>query len=439
MDLTTAATPTRIVAALRLRTQVGVGILFVASGASGLMLEVVWSRMLGWLLGATTWSVMAILAAFMGGLGLGGILWGRWAGRSARPLRLFGLMEIAIGLYSLAVPLLFRGLSEFFIMATRIVGDSPGTMLALRIVTAIAALTPPTLLMGGTLPILTRFIAAGRSEPGRTAGWLYAANAAGAVIGCFVTGCILIYWLGVIETNLLAAVIDLGVGGAALAWDRRSAMITPADRRPAAGMPISIAWGTMALVVATFSGFCGMAYELLWSRGLLAAVTDDTTYAFTLMLTAFLGGHALGAAVSSRTGRDGSLAHDWQWLGTAQILAAATALLSLPLLVVLRGPINQVSSTESMSFWGGRIPFQLGISLAVFAPSAAFLGASFAIAARLYVGHGRPVGASTGRLYGLNILGSIAGAIAATAWLIPNLGAQGAWSSWPWPRRPWGR
>ena len=79
-----------------------------------------------------------------------------------------------------------------------------------------------------------------------------------------------------------------------------------------------------------------------------------------------------------------------------------------------------------MSFWGGRIPFHLAISLAVFAPSAAFLGASFAMAARLYVGLGRPVGASTGRLYGLNTLGAIVGAIVTTAWLIPGLGDAGS-------------
>src|SRR3954453_5885886 len=109
MNLTTAVPP-RIATAARPRTQLGVVALFTASGASGLMLEVVWSRMLGWLLGATTWSVMTVLVAFMGGLGLGGILWGRWTGRSTRPLRLFGLMEVAIGLYSLAVPVLFQGL-----------------------------------------------------------------------------------------------------------------------------------------------------------------------------------------------------------------------------------------------------------------------------------------------------------------------------------------
>src|SRR3954452_1957652 len=104
MELTTAPTSGRTTSAVPLPVPVAVVVLFTASGASGLMLEVVWSRMLGWLLGATTWSVMTVLVAFMGGLGLGGILWGRWAGRSTRPLRLFGLMEVAIGLYSLAVP-----------------------------------------------------------------------------------------------------------------------------------------------------------------------------------------------------------------------------------------------------------------------------------------------------------------------------------------------
>ncbi len=403
MDLTTAATPSRIAATGRLRAPVGVALLFVASGASGLMLEVVWSRMLGWLLGATTWSVMTILVAFMGGLGLGGILWGRRASRSARPLRLFGWMEVTIGLYSLAVPILFDGLGDFFVAATRVVGDSPETLLAIRIVTAVAALAPPTLLMGGTLPVLTRFAAAGRAEPGRTAGWLYAANTAGAVLGCFVTGCLLIYWLGVVETNLLAAFIDLGVGVAALAWDRWS-ISSLDDDRPTVASAASPAWGTMVLLVASVSGFCGMAYELLWSRGLLAAITDDTTYAFTLMLTAFLAGHALGAAVAGRPGRDLHPGRGWRRLGTAQVLAGSTALLSLPLLVLLRDPISRVSFNEGMSFWGGRIPFHLAISLAVFAPSAAFLGASFAMAARLYVVLGRPVGASTGWLYGLNTL-----------------------------------
>ena len=130
-------------------------------------------------------------------------------------------MEVSIGLYSLAVPFLFSGLGRFFIAAAHGLGESPRVMIALRVVTAVLALAPPTLLMGGTLPVLARFAAAGQKRPGETVGWLYAANTAGAVLGCFVTGCLLIIWLGVIETGVAAAGIDLVVGLIALYWDRR--------------------------------------------------------------------------------------------------------------------------------------------------------------------------------------------------------------------------
>jgi spermidine synthase len=400
--------------------------LFAASGASGLILEIVWSRMLGWLFGATTWSVMVVLVSFMGGLGLGSILWGRLVGRAAHPLRLFGLMEIAIGLYTLAVPFLFDWLGRFFAVATRALGDSPAPSVGLRVSCAVLALAPPTLLLGGTLPVLTRFTAAGWGQPGRTAGLLYAANTAGAVAGCFLTGCLLISWLGVIETNLLAASIDVCVGSLALLFGSQPAPSLPTISSRGETRAGAAAAGTGMLLVTTVSGFCGLAYELLWTRSLLAAITDDTTYAFTLMLTAYLAGHALGAALAGRAGADSRADPTWQRLGTAQVLASATALCSVPFLVVAHLPINSVSFAEGMTFWGGRIPLHLAVSLVVFAPSAAFLGASFSLAARLYVGTGQPVGESTGRLYGLNTAGAVLGAIAATAWLIPQLGTQQA-------------
>ena len=262
------------------RTDLGMIILFSASGASGLMLEVVWSRMLGWSLGATTWSVMTILVAYLGGLGLGGIFWGLRAPRSPRPLRLFGWLECAIGLYTLAVPLLFGWLGRFLVLAgSCLIGERPEAAIVARVVAAVLALGLPTLLMGGTLPVLTQFAAAGRREPGRIAAVLYAANTSGAVVGCFVTGCWLIERLGVIETNVLAAVIDLGVGIAALYWDRRLVAIAPGGTSPAqAGF--SQVWAKTALLIAASSGFCALAYEVLWTRSLLATVTDDTTYAF---------------------------------------------------------------------------------------------------------------------------------------------------------------
>ena len=109
--------------------------------------------------------------------------------------------------------------------------------------------------MGGTLPVLTRFAAAGRSLPGRTAGLLYAANTAGAVVGCFVTGCVLIFWLGVVETNIVAALVDLGVGMIALAWDRRSSITVAADDGRFDAKPVAVARaGNAVLLIAIVLG-----------------------------------------------------------------------------------------------------------------------------------------------------------------------------------------
>ncbi|WP_165226937.1 fused MFS/spermidine synthase [Aquisphaera insulae] len=411
-------------------------LLFTATGASGLMFEVVWTRMLGGLLGATTWSVMAVLVAYLGGLGLGAIFWGRRVQGIARPLRLFGILELLIGLYALAVPLIFPALGMLLARAAPWIGDAPAASTAARALVAVLALAPPTLMMGGTLPILARSVARGAAAategPGRLAGRLYAANTAGAVAGCLATGCLLIFWLGVAETNAAAALIDIAAGAVSLRWDRRSRLergampaSSPDRSAPIAGAdaPAGRRDDRLALAIAAVSGFCGLAYEVLWTRAFQAAVTDDTTYAFTLMLTAYLIGHAVGAAAGARLG--GGRSRGWRWLGAAQTLAASAALLSIPMLVVLWGPINALAFVESMTFWGGQIPLHLGLSLLVFAPSAFFLGASFSIAAGLYVG-ADAVGRRTGRLYGVNTLGAIAGAVAATAWLIPSIGTQQA-------------
>ena len=235
----------------------------------------------------------------------------------------------------------------------------------------------------------------------------------------------LIFLLGVVETNLVAALIDLGVGAVALLWDRRTGVIVE-DIRSTEHRVIERRSGTAVLLIASASGFCGLAYELLWTRGLMAAVTDDTTYAFTLMLSAYLAAHGGGRRRREPAGAPRSPGRSLAPARYGPDARGGEPLISIPLLVAIRDPINRAAFHEGMSFWGDRMPFHLVISLAVFAPSAFVLGASFTLAARLYVGRGRPVGTSTGRLQGFNTLGSVLGSIVATAWLVPTLGAQQA-------------
>src|SRR3954470_3147577 len=85
-----------------------IAICFILSGATGLIYEVLWARMLGLVFGATTFAVSAVLAAFMGGLALGSALSGKLAARIKRPLRAYGVVEIGVAVYAISVPFLFR-------------------------------------------------------------------------------------------------------------------------------------------------------------------------------------------------------------------------------------------------------------------------------------------------------------------------------------------
>jgi spermidine synthase len=241
-----------------------------------------------------------------------------------------------------------------------------------------------------------------------------------------VTGFALLLWLGLATTNGLAGAIDVTIGLVALAYDRRGAGVPAGGQGPPAE-PMEQPNPTAppaVLAVTALSGFCGLAYEVLWTRGLLAALTESTTYAFTLMLTVFLAGHAAGSALASRRRAAGAPGRDWRRLGLAQAWAGVAAMLTLPLLVLAQGPLDWVWITPRSTFWGTIVPFHLGVCALVLFVPAAFLGASFPLAARLYVGPGRAGAAGTGRLYALNTAGAIAGALLAAAVLVPRFGTQ---------------
>jgi spermidine synthase len=170
-------------------------LVFLLSGAASLLYEVVWMRHLSLIFGVTTYATSTILATFMGGLALGSFLFARWADRFRRPLLAYATLEVAIGLYALCVPLLFEGLRLPYVALYRL--DLPYTALALgRALLAALVLLPPTLLMGGTLPVLAAYFVRRRGDVGRQTGLLYFVNTGGAVLGCALGGFFLIEQLG---------------------------------------------------------------------------------------------------------------------------------------------------------------------------------------------------------------------------------------------------
>ena len=132
-------------------------VIFFLSGATGLVYEVIWVRLTGLIFGNTSQAISTVLGAFMAGLALGSWKLGKKADRTDNPLRMYGLLEIGIGLSAALVPLIFRALDTVYWAVAPSVSAVSGGALFVRFATSFAVLLTPTFLMGGTLPVLARF------------------------------------------------------------------------------------------------------------------------------------------------------------------------------------------------------------------------------------------------------------------------------------------
>jgi len=320
-----------------------VTVCFLCSGATGLIYQVLWTRILGLAFGHTVFAITTVLAAFMAGLGLGSYLFGGVADRSARPLRLYGFFEIGIGVYALITPFLFSRAEDIYITLHRAFGLSFFTFSLMQFLLIFLILLIPTTLMGATLPVLSKFFVRSLEVLGGQVGRLYALNTFGAVLGTYAAGFHLIPTLGVQTTLLLAAIANIGIGVLAVVFDRHLRQLgnETSDRKaevvgapapepilpgPAAEKPPAVAvW--LTVVGLGISGAASMMYEVAWTRA-LALVIGSSTCAFTTMLVTFLTGLALGSYLYSRVA--GRLRITPVFFGGLQLGIGLSALLVAP-------------------------------------------------------------------------------------------------------------
>src|SRR5438093_7913467 len=193
------------------------GLLFFLSGATGLVYELLWVRVLYQTFGSTIQSVTTVVAAYMGGLGLGAWLLGRRADRHETPAALYGWLEIAIGVFGLASPFVLALAHRLYVGTATALALAGAPSVALRFALAGAVLLIPTTLMGGTLPVLTRaFTGTDPGELQRSLGLLYCRYTLGAVVGTALAGFFLIEYVGVRASLWGTAAVNLAIGIAAL-------------------------------------------------------------------------------------------------------------------------------------------------------------------------------------------------------------------------------
>src|SRR5262245_56968970 len=272
-------------------------ILFFLSGATGLVYELLWVRVLYQTFGSTIQSITTVVAAYMGGLGLGAWLLGRIGDRHPKPAALYGWLEVAIGVFGVISPLVLMAAHRVYVGIAGAIELPALVSIALRFGLAALVLLIPTTLMGGTLPILTRaFMGDDRARLRAALGGLYGLNTLGAVVGTGLAGFFLIEALG-IRTSLwitAAANLALGVAGIYLARPLEATPPpSPATEPAPVGAPDPIQVTAMVLLAVT--AFASLLNEIAWTR-VLVMIVGGSTYAFTLILLVFLLGIGLGSA-----------------------------------------------------------------------------------------------------------------------------------------------
>jgi len=399
--------------------------LFFLSGATGLIYELLWVRVLYQSFGSTIQSVTTVVAAYMGGLGLGAWLLGRRADRSPRPAVLYGWLEIAIGVFGILSPLVLGLAHAIYIGTAGALALGGGASVALRFGLAALVLLIPTTLMGGTLPVLTRALMGedrGLLKP--SLGRLYGLNTLGAMTGTTLAGFFLIEFVGVRASLWATAAINLAIGAAAIRLGRQQDALevghTPAEENLHQPPPTSTALHNLALALLALTAFASLLNEIAWTR-VLIMIVGGSTYAFTLILLVFLLGIGLGSIIVAR--RSAPRAETAASAALAQGVTGVGAALLFVFFGLLPSYIIAVFQLPDLTAASRLLLMGVAVGGVVLIPAIG-MGMTFPLLTDLTARSREARGADIGTAYALNTIGSILGAVLTGFVLVVVLGTQ---------------
>lgn len=277
--------------------------LFFCSGAAALVYEVVWSKYLGLIFGSTIQAQTVVLAVFMGGLALGNRLFGAKADGLREPLAVYGYLEVTLGLYAFFFPQLYAAADAVFVVVGSPLLERSGFLLLVKGLLSAALLLGPTILMGGTLPLLASWLRTASSEPGRYSARFYAVNSLGAVFGAWLAGFLLVRTLGLVSTLQMTALLNVAVGITAVGIARRSQEVPARQEKAVSNAIAAVPWSRSQLLWASGlvagTGAISMGLEVLAARS-LTLIFGASLQAFAVVLIAFILGIGAGSmAISS--------------------------------------------------------------------------------------------------------------------------------------------
>ena len=411
-------------------------VLFVASGFAGLIYQAIWSHYLGLTLGHAAYAQTLVLAIFMGGMALGAWLVSRRTAQWRRLILVYAVIEILVGLAGLAFHAVFQGYTTLSQDVVYPLLDGPAAVRAWQWGTAALLIAPQSILLGMTFPLMSGgYLRVAPKADGEILGGLYFTNSIGAAAGALVATFILLPWVGMPGTIVVAGLVNIAVGLLAWVVARRaefgtngpsvlpeSAPALAAAASPGAGQGLAGGIYPMLLAAAAITGASSFVYEIGWVRMLNQAL-GTTVHSFELMLAAFILGLAFGGLWIRK--RSQSITDVIAYAGYAQIWMGVAALISLPVFAQSFrwvGALMQALPRTDDGYWLYSLG-SAGIALLVMFPAAFFAGMTLPLftVALLRRGAGE---SSIGRIYAANTLGAILGVVLAVHVLVPVLGLR---------------
>ena len=408
--------------------------LFFGSGATALIYEVVWAKFLAQMFGSTIYAQTVVLAVFMGGLALGNRIFGGWADGLRQPVKAYGVLEICTGIYAFLFPALDRATDKIFITIGTPIAEHAGWLLVLKGVLSAALLLGPTILMGGTLPLLAAWLQTCSAEAGRRSARFYSVNSLGAVTGATLAGFWLVQHYGMIATLQITATANVLIGASAILLNRSGWLeqtVERSEKADAAATPELPAMPDTlrrAGIVVALTGGVSMGLELLASRS-LALIFGSSLQSFAIVLMAFILGIGLGSAWIASPKQAGKIGEKTVVL----LLCLAAAWVTLLVFNLERWVdfyrIARTGLGRTEVGYVYQLLLSTGISLVILGIPAACIGAVLPLMMRAVSAADAPLGARVGVLLTWNTLGAVAGTLITGFGLMPWLGLRDAFGA----------
>ena len=403
-------------------------IVFFFSGLSALVYQTVWIRQFGLVFGVDIFAAATVLTAFMAGLALGNLLFGKIVDKKGHTFYLFIGLQIGVGLFALLFPVFFSGLQQLITGLSRNSEMSFMVMQLVRFVLAFLFLLIPTTLMGGTLPVISKIFVRKLNTLGWNVGRLYSVNNLGAFVGAFLAGFILMRTVGL--RNAVLAAAGLNLLNAVLVYllslkQHRILESGEPEKTPAEEPTHNLPSGVVKFVLWAFAieGFTTLAYEVLWTRILIDFSYDKSVYFYTTVILSFIFGLSIGSIIIAKiTDKKRNL------LALFGIIEGAIGICSILVLIVFSQTsqiLSELRLTYENGWWATLGKEYLLFFLTMIIPTT-LMGMTFPVVSKICVPHLRRLGSRIGQIGFLDTVGSIFGAFAAGFILIPVFGVINA-------------